>query len=120
MQTAVREKGIGVIWNANVSKYLTSEQGLTGIEITFKDGHSEVKNLDGLFLSIGNIPNVDFLNGMLELADGHIKVNGFFMASIPGIFAAGDVIDSLYKQVVVAAGQGAAATISASRFLSDH
>ena len=118
MQEAILKKQIKVIWNATVSKYFANESGLTEIELTFKDGHLETKQLDGLFLSIGSIPNVEFLNNQVELLNGHIKIDHNFQTNIPGVFAAGDVADPIYKQVVVAAGQGAAAAIQAGLYLS--
>ena len=87
-----------------------------------RDSSSSELNIDGVFMAIGHTPNVDFLDGLVELDEkGYVKT-GFTTetsTSVPGVFAAGDVADSIYRQAVTAAGTGCQAAIDAERWL-DH
>jgi len=75
-------------------------------------------SVDGLFIFIGNTPNTQFVHGQLEMdANGYILVNHLMETSVAGVFAAGEVCDPTFRQVVTSAGMGAAAAIQASRFL---
>ena len=84
------------------------------------DSSEKELNLDGVFVAIGHDPNVSFLDGFIELDDkGYIKT-GFTTetsTSVPGVFAAGDVADSIYRQAITAAGTGCQAAIDAERWL---
>ena len=84
------------------------------------DSSEKELNLDGVFVAIGHDPNVGFLDGFIELDDkGYIKT-GFTTetsTSVPGVFAAGDVADSIYRQAITAAGTGCQAAIDAERWL---
>src|SRR6056300_725424 len=90
-------------------------------EITENGSEDEI-NVDGVFLAIGHTPNVSFLDGLVELDEkGYIKT-GFTTdtsTSVPGIFAAGDVADSVYRQAITAAGTGCQAAIDAERWLDN-
>ena len=113
---------IEVLWN----KELTEIHGTESVEsVSLADssgGSSSKVNIDGVFMAIGHTPNVDFLDGLVELDEkGYIKT-GFTTdtsTSVPGVFAAGDVADSIYRQAVTAAGTGCQAAIDAERWL-DH
>ena len=113
---------IEVLWN----KELTEIHGTESVEsVSLADssgGSSSKVNIDGVFMAIGHTPNVAFLDGLVELDEkGYIKT-GFTTdtsTSVPGIFAAGDVADSIYRQAVTAAGTGCQAAIDAERWL-DH
>ena len=87
-----------------------------------EDGSESELNLDGVFVAIGHDPNVEFLNNFVELDEkGYIKT-GFTTdtsTSVPGVFAAGDVADSIYRQAITAAGTGCQAAIDSERWL-DH
>ena len=76
----------------------------------------------GLFVAIGHTPTTGFLNGQLQLTDaGYLKVQpGRMAASIPGVFAAGDVTDDYYRQAITAAGTGCMAALEAERWLAHH
>jgi len=113
---------IEVVWNSTVEK-INGEGAVSSILIKDTIDSSEKKlNLDGVFVAIGHDPNVGFLDGFIELDDkGYIKT-GFTTetsTSVPGVFAAGDVADSLYRQAITAAGTGCQAAIDAERWL-DH
>tara|TARA_B100001109_G_scaffold177798_1_gene145633 strand:+ start:1746 stop:2660 length:915 start_codon:yes stop_codon:yes gene_type:complete len=111
---------IEVVWNSTVEK-INGEGAVSSILIKDTVNSSEKElNLDGVFVAIGHDPNVGFLDGFIELDDkGYIKT-GFTTetsTSVPGVFAAGDVADSIYRQAITAAGTGCQAAIDAERWL---
>lgn len=75
--------------------------------------------VDGLFFGIGHDPNVSFLDGLVELANGYIKTNKDMSTSVPGLFACGDVQDYYYKQAVTAASSGCTAALSCLKYLAE-
>jgi thioredoxin reductase (NADPH) len=86
-----------------------------------KTGDETTLETDGLFIFIGHTPNTQMFKGQLEMSDlGYIKVNDKMETSIPGVFAAGEAADPTFRQVVTSAGMGAAAAISATRFLESE
>ena len=113
---------IEVLWNKEVTEIHGSESVESVSLSDTKDGSSSEVNIDGVFMAIGHTPNVDFLDGLVELDEkGYVKT-GFTTetsTSVPGVFAAGDVADSIYRQAVTAAGTGCQAAIDAERWL-DH
>ena len=113
---------IEVLWNKEVTEIHGSESVESVSLSDTKDGSSSELNIDGVFMAIGHTPNVDFLAGLVELDEkGYVKT-GFTTetsTSVPGVFAAGDVADSIYRQAVTAAGTGCQAAIDAERWL-DH
>ena len=113
---------IEVLWNKEVTEIHGSESVESVSLADTKDGSSSEVNIDGVFMAIGHTPNVYFLGGLVELDEkGYVKT-GFTTetsTSVPGVFAAGDVADSIYRQAVTAAGTGCQAAIDAERWL-DH
>ena len=113
---------IEVLWNKEVTEIHGSESVESVSLSDTKDGSSSELNIDGVFMAIGHTPNVDFLDGLVDLDEkGYVKT-GFTTetsTSVPGVFAAGDVADSIYRQAVTAAGTGCQAAIDAERWL-DH
>lgn len=110
-------------WDSVVEEILGGEQ-VSGVRVrNVKTGVERVLEADGVFLYVGLVPNTQLFAGQLELDErGYIVTDKSQRTSVAGVFAAGDVQDSLYRQVVIAAGAGAVAAMEAERFLaeSDH
>ena len=115
---ALANPKIEVVWNTVVDEVL-GDDAVTGV--TLRDvvsGEQRGFRTDGVFMAIGHTPNTKLFEGQLELKDGYIPVDEPRTAtSVPGLFAAGDVTDTIYRQAVTAAGQGCKAAIDAERFL---
>jgi len=109
-------------WNVEVEEVLGSEEGkVTGVKLLdVKSGKSSTLDVDGLFIGIGHQPNTKVFEGQLELTpNGYIRTYTGTRTSIPGVFAAGDVQDSVYRQAVTAAGSGCMAALDAERYLEE-
>lgn len=114
-----KNEKIGFEWNAQVTDLLGDGQ-LEKIELTNTvDGSKKVIDAAGLFVAIGHVPRSDMFKGQIDVDDnGYIKVQGRSTAtSLPGVFAAGDVVDHTYRQAVTAAGMGCQAALDAERYL---
>jgi len=86
-----------------------------------KSGEETLFPTDGVFIFIGHTPNTQIFQGQLEIDEnGYIVVDKRMRTSVPGVFAAGEAADSLYRQVVTSAGMGAAAAMQAVKFLEEH
>ena len=115
---------IHFLLNSEVTEVHDIEQNLvTGVTVkNTVSGVSEFFPTDGLFIAIGHTPNTAIFNGMLALDEGgYITTTpGRPLTNIAGVFAAGDVQDTLYKQAITAAGTGCQAAMEAERFLEEH
>jgi thioredoxin reductase (NADPH) len=106
-----------------LDEVLGDDSGVTGIRLkNTKSGETEDVKLKGCFIAIGHSPNTDIFKGQLEMKDGYIVtqsgLKGFAtMTSVPGVFAAGDVQDHVYRQAITSAGTGCMAALDAQRFL---
>ncbi|MCC8367210.1 MULTISPECIES: thioredoxin-disulfide reductase [Xenorhabdus] len=106
-----------------LDEVLGDEMGVTGVRIRdTKSDNTEELDVAGVFIAIGHSPNTDIFAGQLELENGYIKVQSGLhgnatQTSIPGIFAAGDVMDHVYRQAITSAGTGCMAALDAERFL---
>ena len=113
---------IEVKWHRVVDEIVGDDAGVTGVVLKDpRNRESESLTLDGVFVAIGHTPNTEFLNGQLNVdANGYIVTEPeTTKTSIPGVFAAGDVQDSRYRQAVTAAGTGCMAAIDAAHFLDE-
>jgi len=122
-EKAFRNEKISFIWNSAVEEILgTSAEGVTGVRLRdLLTGEERVFPCAGVFVAIGHKPNTELFKGQLEMdAVGYLKTSGHSTATnIPGVFACGDVQDSIYRQAVTAAGTGCMSALDAERFL-DH
>ena len=125
MQQRAKENGkIDFVWNAVVEDVLGSrEDGVTGVRI--KDvvtGESYVKECQGMFVAIGHTPNSEIFRGQLEMDDNGylITKDGTSETNVAGVFAAGDIQDTRYKQAITAAGSGCMAAMDAEKFIEEH
>jgi len=106
-----------------LDEVLGDQSGVTGIRIkNTKDGSTEELKLAGCFIAIGHAPNTDIFQGLLEMTGGYIVTQSGLkgmatMTSVPGVFAAGDVQDHVYRQAITSAGTGCMAALDAQRFL---
>jgi alkyl hydroperoxide reductase subunit F len=105
-------------WKVQVIEIL-GDNFVNAIKIE-KDKKEETLAVQGIFVEIGLIPNSDFAVDLNKTESGEIKVNNKNETNIPGIFAAGDVTDVFEKQIIIAAGEGAKATLSVYRYLSSR
>ena len=113
------------IWNAEIAEVLGQDEplGVTGISVrSTKDGSLSQVAVDGLFIAIGHDPSTELFKGQLDIdEDGYIRTAPDSTAtSIPGVFAAGDVKDKVFRQAVTAAGMGCMAALEAERYLGHH
>jgi thioredoxin reductase (NADPH) len=122
MQDRVHENPkIDVIWDSTVEE-IHGDTAVTGATLrNVKTGETTEHPTDGVFMAIGHTPNTSLFEGQLELVNGYIVVEEpTTKTSVPGVFAAGDVTDVVYRQAVTAAGQGCKAAMDAERFLESE
>jgi thioredoxin reductase (NADPH) len=120
-QRAFANERIAFRWDTEVQEILTDPAGVTGLRLrNVKTGDTEDFACDGVFIAIGHQPNTALFAGQLEFHhDGYIKTYNGTETSVPGVFAAGDVQDPVFRQAITAAGSGCMAAIQAERFLDD-
>ncbi|MEQ8352690.1 MAG: alkyl hydroperoxide reductase subunit F [Leptospiraceae bacterium] len=115
-------ENIAVIKSAMTTEVIADEKGVTGLQYTDRDsGETRELKVDGIFVQIGLLPNSGFAEGFLNLNTmGEILVDEKCQTNVPGVFACGDVTNVPYKQIVVALGHGATASLSAFDYLIRH
>ncbi|HTQ37364.1 MAG TPA: thioredoxin-disulfide reductase [Steroidobacteraceae bacterium] len=113
-------------WNSTVEEVVGDAGGVTGVRLCGADGApGETLPVTGVFIAIGHSPNTGLFAGQLDMHGGYLKVKGgsegnATATSIPGVFAAGDVADSVYRQAITSAGSGCMAALDADRYLESH
>jgi thioredoxin reductase (NADPH) len=115
-------ENIEPIWNHNLAEVLGDDSGVTGMAIQDKAGERREIDLTGVFIAIGHQPNTSMFEGQLDMSGGYIRthsgIDGNATAtSLPGVFAAGDVSDHVYRQAITSAGFGCMAALDAERYL---
>jgi len=120
-ECALANPKIEVVWNAVLTDVL-GDDAVTGARIQdVPSGEVTERPVDGVFVAIGHTPNTALFQGQLAMTDGYVDVaEPRTFTSVPGVFAAGDVTDTIYRQAVTAAGQGCKAAIDAERFLQEE
>lgn len=120
-----RSGNVTIRWNHTLDEILGDESGVTGMRVksTLDDSTDDVE-LAGVFIAIGHKPNTDIFAGQLEMKDGYIVTKSGTQGdatttSVPGVFAAGDVGDHVYRQAVTSAGFGCMAALDAERYLDE-
>ena len=117
------EGNVRVLWNHVVDEVLGDDSGVTGVRVAdVKSGAKQDLAVHGLFVAIGHTPNTGIFEGQLDMAGGYIRVRGgsegnATATSVPGVFAAGDVADHVYRQAVTSAGTGCMAALDAEAYL---
>jgi thioredoxin reductase (NADPH) len=109
------------VWDSTVDEVL-GEQSVTGVKVrNLKTGEVTQIDTEGVFPYIGHVPNTGIFKGLLDLDEnGFIKSEGNTRTNVPGIFAAGDVVDHVYRQAITAAGEGCKASMEAVWYLADQ
>src|SRR3989338_1156206 len=119
MQEKVKNSDKVEVLNSTQVTAVIGDKMVTGIKIK-KDAEEKPLSLQGIFVEIGLIPNSEFVKGLDKNELGEIKVDNYNRTNVPGIFAAGDVTDVPEKQIIIAAGEGSKATLSAFNYLSER
>lgn len=119
----VEEGKVSILWDHVLDEVLGDESGVTGINIKHaQTGEASKLELDGVFIAIGHVPNSELFQGQLDMKGGYIKIHSGLdgnatQTSVPGVFAAGDIADQVYRQAVTSAGFGCMAALDAEKFL---
>lgn len=120
-----KEGKVKILWNHTLDEVLGDDSGVTGMRVkSVTDDATTDVDLAGVFIAIGHKPNTDIFAGQLEMKNGYIKIHSgtegnATATSVPGVFAAGDVGDHVYRQAVTSAGFGCMAALDAEKYLDN-
>ena len=120
-----KEGKVTIMWDHVLDEVLGDDSGVTGMRIkSVKDDSTTDVELAGVFIAIGHKPNTDMFTGQLDMKDGYITIKSGLdgnatSTSVPGVFAAGDVGDHIYRQAVTSAGFGCMAALDAEKYLDN-
>jgi thioredoxin reductase (NADPH) len=125
LMAKVEEGKIELKLNATLDEVLGDDSGVTGMRLALNGGGTEDIALAGVFIAIGHTPNTGLFEGQLAMQDGYLKINSgtegnATATNVPGVFAAGDVADHVYRQAITSAGAGCMAALDAERFLDQQ
>lgn len=118
-----REGKVSIVWNHRVDEVLGDENGVTGLRIApVAGGPTRDLDVTGVFIAVGHAPNTQLFEGQLEMKNGYLIVKSGLdgnatRTSVPGVFAAGDVADHVYRQAITSAGTGCMAALDADKYL---
>jgi len=120
---AIEHEKVEMVWNAGITEYLLNDDGkIRGVKLeSTVDGSESELEVNAVFMAIGHTPNTGFLNDLVDLDDSGyaLQIPGSTSTKTPGIYAAGDVADTVYRQAITAAGQGCAAALEAEKYIAD-
>ena len=110
------------LWNYQLDEVLGDDMGVNGMVIRSNEGETTKVDLSGVFIAIGHTPNTDIFTEQVDMENGYIKIHSgtsgnATATSVPGVFAAGDVADHIYRQAITSAGFGCMAALDAERYL---
>jgi len=114
---------VEIVWDHAVEEVLGDDSGVTGLRVkSVHDGSERTLPVTGVFIAIGHTPNTGLFEGQLEMKSGYISIRSGLegmatQTSVPGVFAAGDVADQVYRQAITSAGFGCMAALDAEKFL---
>jgi thioredoxin reductase (NADPH) len=122
LMAKVAEGKVELKLNATLDEVLGNDGGVTGMRLAHKSGSKKEVAVHGVFIAIGHKPNTQIFEGQLDMANGYIKTRSGLegnatATNIPGVFAAGDVQDHIYRQAITSAGTGCMAALDAQRYL---
>ena len=125
--TRFDEGSVEPIWDHTLSEVMGDDSGVTGVRVSSVDnGEIREIKLHGVFIAIGHVPNTSLFNDQLKMnTNGYISVSSGLAGnatatSVPGVFAAGDVADHVYRQAITSAGFGCMAALDAEKYLDAH
>ncbi|MGJ7900869.1 thioredoxin-disulfide reductase [Lysobacter sp. 1R34A] len=123
LQAKIQAGKIEPVWHHTVDEVLGNDVGVTGLRVkSVQDGSTRDLTIHGLFIAIGHTPNTTLFDGQLEMKNGYLTIQtgldgNATQTSVPGVFAAGDVADQVYRQAITSAGFGCMAALDAEKFL---
>jgi thioredoxin reductase (NADPH) len=118
-----RQGKVRLLWNHTLDEVLGDDSGVNGVRlVSIADGSKQALAVTGVFIAIGHTPNTGIFEGQLEMKNGYIRIRAGLdgnatATSIPGVFAAGDVADQVYRQAITSAGFGCMAALDAEKYL---
>ncbi|MFC1749988.1 thioredoxin-disulfide reductase [Pseudomonadota bacterium] len=116
---------VTIEWNHNLDEVLGDDMGVTGLRLKSNDGETKEVSVQGVFIAIGHQPNTSIFEGQVDMDHGYVTVKSggsgnATATNVPGVFAAGDVTDQIYRQAITSAGAGCMAALDVEKFLESE